>query len=108
MRYHFLAAAAAILIAAPALAQTNVTTLLFDFDSARLKSAHEPQIDAAVDEFRTSGSSTISIVGYTDSTGSSDYNRALSQRRADAVAQALERRGVNESELVTTWRGEHD
>lgn len=108
MRHHFLAAAAAILIAAPALAQTNVTTLLFDFDSARLKAAHEPQIDAAVDEFRTSGSSTISIVGHTDSTGSSDYNRALSQRRADAVAQALVRRGVNDSELVTTWRGEDD
>lgn len=108
MRYHFVAAAAVILIAAPAFAQSNVTTLLFGFDSARLTAAHEPLIDAAVAEFRTSGSSMISIVGHTDSTGSSDYNRALSQRRADAVAQALERRGVDESKLFTAWRGEGD
>lgn len=108
MRHHFLAVAAAIVMAAPALAQTGVTTLLFDFDSARLTAAHEPLIDAAVAEFRSSGSSTISIVGHTDSAGSSDYNRALSQRRATAVSQALVRRGLSQSDLVTAWRGQDD
>lgn len=108
MRHHFLAAPIAILIAAPAFAQVNETTLLFGFDSARLTAQHEPLIDAAVAEFRSSGSSTISIVGHTDSAGSSEYNRALSQRRANAVAEALTRRGVGAGQVVTAWRGQDD
>ncbi len=108
MRHLLLAAPIAIFAAGPVLAQTSVTTLLFGFDSARLTAAHEPLIDAAVAEFRASGSSTISIVGHTDSAGSSDYNRALSQRRAAAVSAALVRRGVAEGDVVTAWRGQDD
>jgi hypothetical protein len=108
LRNHFLAAPIAIIMAGPALAQTGVTTLLFGFDSARLTAEHEPLIDAAVADFRARGSSTISIVGHTDSAGSSDYNRALSQRRATAVAEALLRRGLTDADLVTAWRGQDD
>lgn len=108
MRHHLLAAPIAIFIAGPALAQSNVTTLLFGFDSAQLTAEHEPLLDAAVEQFRAGGSSTVSIVGHADSSGSSEYNRALSQRRATAVAEALVRRGVSQAELVTAWRGQDD
>ena len=108
VRHHILAAPLAIFLAGPAFAQSNVTTLLFGFDSARLTAAHEPLIDAAVADFRDSGSTTISIVGHTDSAGSSEYNRALSQRRAAAVSEALVRRGLSESDLLTAWRGQDD
>jgi|HubBroStandDraft_1064217.scaffolds.fasta_scaffold14933_3 outer membrane protein OmpA-like peptidoglycan-associated protein len=45
------------------------------------------------------------IEGHTDSTGSDDYNQALSQRRADAVANALEGRGVSASQIQAVGRG---
>jgi outer membrane protein OmpA-like peptidoglycan-associated protein len=45
------------------------------------------------------------IEGHTDSTGSDDYNQALSQRRADAVANALEGRGVSASQIQPVGRG---
>lgn len=108
MRHHFAAAAAAIFLASPALAQSSTTTLLFGFDSARITAAHEPLLDAAVAEFRATGSTNISIVGHTDTSGTPEYNRALSQRRADAVADALVRRGVDRSDLTTAWRGQDD
>jgi hypothetical protein len=108
MRHHFLAAPIAIFMAAPVLAQSNVTTLLFGFDSARLTAEHEPLLDAAVATFRSGGASTISIVGHTDSAGASDYNQRLSQRRAAAVSAALVRRGLSEADLVTAWRGQDD
>lgn len=108
MRHHCLAAPLAIFASAPALAQTDVTTLLFGFDSAALTAAHEPLLDAAVATFRQGGSSTISIVGHTDTVGSQTYNRALSERRAEAVSAALLRRGLSEADLVTAWRGQDD
>lgn len=108
MRHLYLAAPITVLLVAPAFAQSNETTLLFGFDSARLTAQHEPLIDAAVAAFRDGGSSTISIVGHTDSSGSSEYNLALSQRRATAVAEALARRGVSEAEMITAWRGQDD
>ena len=36
----------------------------------------------------------VKIEGYTDSVGSDSYNQELSQRRAQAVADALQSRGV--------------
>ncbi|MGH8232450.1 MAG: OmpA family protein, partial [Steroidobacteraceae bacterium] len=43
--------------------------------------------------------------GHTDSRGSDSYNDALSQRRAEAVAQALESRGVDSSRIDAVGRG---
>jgi len=108
MHRHLFAIPAIILAAAPVAAQTGVTTLLFGFDSARLTAEHEPLIDAAVADFRATGATAISIVGHADSVGAPEYNRALSQRRAEAVSAALLRRGVPQDALVTAWRGEED
>src|SRR2546421_430108 len=39
----------------------------------------------------------VSIEGHTDSKGSEEYNQRLSERRAEAVASALDREGVSQS-----------
>lgn len=110
MRRHLLAFASVAAIFAPALAfaQSEVTTLLFAFDSARLTPEHQPLLDAAVSRFRSEGVSAISIVGHTDSSGTADYNQRLSQRRAEAVSAALISRGLTEADVVTAWRGQED
>jgi outer membrane protein OmpA-like peptidoglycan-associated protein len=48
----------------------------------------------------------IEIAGHTDNVGGSDYNKQLSQRRASAVAQYLESKGVSEARVMTAAGGE--
>lgn len=48
----------------------------------------------------------VLLAGYTDSVGSADYNRGLSQRRADAVRDFLISRGVDPAQLQTRGFGE--
>ena len=48
------------------------------------------------------------IEGHTDNTGSADYNQALSQRRANAVADVLMNNGVPAARLRTIGRGEDE
>lgn len=48
----------------------------------------------------------VVIEGYTDSTGSEDFNQALSERRANAVRSYLLGQGVDVSRLTATGRGE--
>jgi outer membrane protein OmpA-like peptidoglycan-associated protein len=46
------------------------------------------------------------IEGHTDSTGSAEYNLALSRRRAEAVAQALRSQGIDSDRIVTRGYGQ--
>ena len=48
------------------------------------------------------------MTGYTDTSGSPGYNQRLSERRANAVAAALERLGVPRSDMVVAGRGKND
>ena len=50
----------------------------------------------------------MNIAGYTDSQGSEEGNRALSQARAEAVMLALQGRGVAVQNLTATGYGEAD
>lgn len=48
----------------------------------------------------------IEISGYTDSTGSTEYNQSLSQKRANSVAQYLIAQGVDARRVVAQGFGE--
>ena len=48
----------------------------------------------------------VEVAGHTDSTGSDAYNQALSERRAESVAQYLRTQGVNPQRLITIGLGE--
>ena len=47
--------------------------------------------------------SLIDVYGYTDSTGSEDFNQRLSEQRAQAVSNYLTSRGVSQSRI--RWQG---
>jgi outer membrane protein OmpA-like peptidoglycan-associated protein len=46
------------------------------------------------------------VLGHTDSTGSHEYNQALSERRARSVADYLSARGVSPARMGTRGYGE--
>lgn len=48
----------------------------------------------------------VEVAGHTDSTGSDQYNQALSERRAQSVASYLSSHGVSSQRLITVGAGE--
>lgn len=63
--------------------------IYFDFDKADLKPESQPQIDQLAALLKDNPGLEVLIVGHTDGKGAFDYNLSLSQRRAQAVVDAL-------------------
>lgn len=66
--------------------------VLFDFDKAELRADAARSLDKAAELLKSYPQAPIDVVGHTDSKGGDAYNDALSQRRAAAVAAALQSR----------------
>lgn len=64
--------------------------VLFDFDRAELRPDAEQPIARAAELVQSYPRAPLAVVGHTDSKGSDEYNQALSLRRAQTVAQALQ------------------
>ena len=75
-------------------AAINVQKIAFTPGSADLTQAARGTIDALVAVLTNCPNMRVEIAGYTDSQGSEDGNRKLSQSRADAVLTALRGRRV--------------
>jgi outer membrane protein OmpA-like peptidoglycan-associated protein len=80
----------------------------FDFDKAALTPEGLQVVQEAADTFRQRGSATIQVAGYTDLTGTQEYNMGLSKRRADAVRAQLVQDGVPDSVISASWYGMED
>ena len=63
--------------------------IYFDFDKAEVKPDSTPKIDQLAQLLKTNPRLDVLIVGHTDGQGAFDYNLSLSQRRAQAVVDAL-------------------
>ena len=79
--------------------------ILFSFDEAKIESNHEKIISFIKD--RLQSDSEVEILGYTDRTGESAHNQALSENRAKATQKALDIEeafvsGVGEDDLLYT------
>jgi outer membrane protein OmpA-like peptidoglycan-associated protein len=82
---------------------------LFAFDSATLTEAGRRSVDALLQQVRSASQvQTIQVLGYTDRIGSDGYNQVLSQRRAQAVRDALVQGGVPAAAIVAEGRGKAD
>ncbi len=77
----------------------------FDLNSANIKPAFERSLNKLAGVIVKYDRTTVRVVGHTDSTGSWEYNKRLSERRADSVARYLEREGVPAVRLTTEGRG---
>lgn len=80
--------------------------ILFDFDSASLRSSSRDELREMADVFNRYNDTNIVVQGHTDSTGSNAYNQRLSNRRADSVAGYLEDLGVRGSRIDAIGYGE--
>lgn len=80
----------------------NIT---FATDSAEIVSNFYAPLNNLANSFKQFNQNSIEIIGFTDSTGSRQYNMDLSQRRAQSVATYLTAQGVDGSRLSTRGAG---
>ena len=80
----------------------NIT---FATDSSEIVSNFYAPLNNLASSFKQFNQNTIEIVGFTDSTGSRQYNMDLSQRRAQSVATYLTAQGVDGTRLSTRGAG---
>jgi peptidoglycan-associated lipoprotein len=79
--------------------QQNVKDAFFDYDSYSLRPNDQQQLAAAAQFLNQHSDWKIRIEGYCDERGSTEYNMALGDSRANAAKQALAAAGVNGSRL---------
>jgi OmpA-OmpF porin, OOP family len=82
--------------------------VFFDWDKYNITPEGTQIIQLAANQYRSGGSVRLQVTGYTDLSGSAGFNQRLSERRAAAVAAALERLGVPRSDMAVTGRGAND
>jgi peptidoglycan-associated lipoprotein len=71
----------------------------FDFDSYVVKDDYRPVIEANAKALTTNRKMKMAVEGHTDDRGSSEYNLALGQRRAEAVVKSLTLLGADQTQL---------
>lgn len=81
------------------------TVFYFDFDQATLSSDTRAALDAQAASLK-GGNSKVRLEGHADERGTRDYNMALGERRANAVANYLIINGVERYRVEVVSYGE--
>jgi outer membrane protein OmpA-like peptidoglycan-associated protein len=81
----------------------NIT---FKTDSADLNANFFKVLDSVGLVLKEYEKTIVEVAGHTDSTGSTEYNQGLSERRAQTVAQYLQGKGVMDQRIITIGAGE--
>lgn len=77
----------------------------FDFDSSTLSAEARNALDAQIARLKDSVG-TIRLEGHTDERGTREYNIALGERRAQAVADYMALNGISRFRIETVSYGE--
>jgi outer membrane protein OmpA-like peptidoglycan-associated protein len=80
----------------------------FEWDRSNLNQAAMDTIDQAVARARQCNVNSVTIIGHTDTSGSTTYNNGLSERRAAVVRDAMVGRGLLAASMTTQARGESE
>jgi OOP family OmpA-OmpF porin len=93
---------------APVAAAPREQSLLvfFDFDRANVTPQGEAVIQRVVEGYRRGATPRLVATGHADRAGTEPYNMTLSDRRANAVREALVRAGIPSDQIGTAARGE--
>lgn len=84
----------------------TLSDVLFDTDESELKPGASETLEKVAQFVKERPDQQVTIEGHTDSRGSDAYNEALSERRADAVREALVDLGVDPGRVNVEGRGE--
>jgi OOP family OmpA-OmpF porin len=78
----------------------------FDFNSTTPTAESASGINFLVQYLRSNPNATADVMGYADEVGDTDYNKTLSQQRAENVKQTLVAAGISASRMTILGNGE--
>ncbi len=81
-------------------------TIYFDFDKADIRAGNAKILDASAAWLKTNPTSLLLIEGHCDERGTSDYNLALGDRRANAAKAYLAAQGIRSDRVTVVSLGE--
>ena len=84
----------------------RLNNIFFDFDKATLRKESFLELDQVVEFLKQNSSIKIEIGGHTDDQGSDEYNKNLSQGRAESVRTYLLEHGIDDNRVVAMGYGE--
>ncbi len=84
----------------------NFSKVYFDFDAAILSGDSKTALDANVAIMQQYQDIKVEVQGNADERGTTDYNLALGQKRADAVLKYMLAKGVSTSRVKVVSYGE--
>jgi outer membrane protein OmpA-like peptidoglycan-associated protein len=91
---------------ATASSQSSAYNVYFEFDKAKLTPEARQIIKAAVLARGNDQNGSVTLLGKADLSGTDPYNMALSQRRADAVRNAMVADGSSVNLIDVKWDGD--
>ncbi len=82
-----------------------IDNIHYDFDSATLRPESTQSLDSLVTLLHTNPHVAIALLAHCDYKGNGDYNKRLSQRRAEAVVRYLTAQGISNDRLTAVGCG---
>ena len=86
-------------------APTLIDNIFYDFNKATLRDSSKTALDHLVALLKENGNVTIELSAHCDYKGSAEYNKRLSQRRAEAVVTYLIQHGIAADRLTPVGYG---
>ena len=86
-------------------AERPLADVFFDLDQSTVREDARPALQKNADWLRRWTSTRISVEGHADSRGSSEYNLALSARRAESIKAYLVTLGVPADRIIVVSKG---
>lgn len=87
-------------------ATCTLSTVYFGFDDSTVQPSERDRLAANVACIEKTKGKGVYLIGHTDTSGTEEYNIALSERRAQAVADYMARLGSDPARLQVVPKGE--
>jgi peptidoglycan-associated lipoprotein len=87
-------------------ATCTLATVYFGFDDSNVQASERDRLAANAACIEKSKGKNVLLIGHTDTSGTDEYNIALSERRAQAVADYMSRLGTDPARLQVVPKGE--
>ena len=84
----------------------DLATIYFDFDKSDIRPRDATILQGNYDQLRSAAGVNVTIEGYCDPIGTSEYNMALGMRRAESAKAYLVKLGANMNMFSTISYGE--